>query len=165
MQATGLSEKRLKMNHQDNDQLLEAASELAYAAIERADGDLTQMPQPLQTVFCVYHATGIIDNGGFLYFFDSDFPCHPPYAFFIEAYRSIGCGQQADALQAAVDSFGLPDPEKQVNLRQDFMETHFDDKSQTVAPWNDNICGNDDVWNSLAEWIRTQPDLTRLLQQ
>lgn len=152
------------MNLQDDDQLLEAASQLAYDAVEQVNDDLTQLKPPLQTVYCVYHATGILDHGGFLYFFDSDFPCHPPYSFFINAFREIGCEQQAEALQAAVDSFGLPDPEKQVSLRQDFMETHYDDQTQTVALWNDNIGGNDTVWKSLANWIRSQPDLKDKLQ-
>lgn len=152
------------MNPEDDDQVLEAASLLAYDAIQQVDEDLTQLEQPLQTIFCVYHATGIMDNGGFLYFFDSDFPCHPPYSFFVDAFKRIGCVKQANSLQAAVDSFGLPNPENHVSLRQDFMETHFDNKSQTVAVWNDNISGNADVWKNLATWIRSQQDLIHQLQ-
>lgn len=152
------------MNLKNDDQLLEAASQLAYAAVEQVNDDLAQLQQPLQTVYCVYHATGIIDHGGFLYFFESDFPCLPPYSFFIDAFQKIGCEEQARALQAAVESFGLPDPEKHVSLRQDFMESHFDEKSQTIAVWDDCIRENDDVWTSLAEWIRNQPEMKQLLQ-
>lgn len=153
------------MNLQDDDQLLEAASLLAYKAVEQVNDDLTKLQQPLQTVYCVYHATGIIDHGGFLHFFESDFPCNPPYSFFTDALKKIGCEEQARALQVAVESFDLSDPENHISHRHKFMETHFDEKSQTIAVWDDCIRENDEVWASLAAWIRNQPELKKLLQQ
>lgn len=150
------------MINEADDQLLEAASVLAYGAIEDAGEDLRRLSDPVRTIFAVYHATGIIENGGFLYFFDSDFPHHPPYQIFIDAYREIGCPDQADALQQAVDSFQLPEPEKAVSLRQDYMETHFNGSTKEVDHWNDRVFEDGCVWPKLAKWIRAQPDLKHL---
>ena len=165
MHSINFGESNLKMNLQDDDQLLEAASLLAYTAIEKVNDDLTKLQQPLQTVYCVYHATGIIDHGGFLHFFESDFPCHPPYSCFFNALQKIGCEEQARALQVAVESFGLPDPENHISQRLNFMEAHFDEKTQTITVWDDCIRENDEVWTRLATWIRNQPELIKLIQQ
>lgn len=150
------------MISESDDQLLEAASELAYSAIEAAGEDMTKMTDPALTIYAVYHATGIIENGGFLYFFDSDFPHHPSYQFFVDAFRQIGCSDQANALKHAVDSFQLTEPEKNVSLRQDYMETHFNGESQRIDSWNDSVFEDHVVWEKLAEWIRNQPSLQHL---
>ena len=41
-------------------------------------------------VVIVYSAWGLIENGGFQYFFESNFPGDPPYDVFTQAFRSVG---------------------------------------------------------------------------
>lgn len=151
------------MPQKADEQLLEEASELAYSAIEAEGDDLSKLTDPLKTVYAVYHATAIMDHGGFLYFFDSDFPQNPPYSLFVDAYRTIGCEAQATALQNAVDSFRIPNPEQHALLRQEYMESHYDQTTQQISTWTDNISGNHEVWQALAAWIRQHPGLQHLM--
>ena len=64
-------------------------------------------------------------------------------------------------IDGAVASFGFDDPEEHRQLRQDFMDTQFgcedDDGEETEGLWEvqwmDRICGDDTVWDALAEWV------------
>ena len=51
-----------------------------------------------------------LNNGGFRYFFENDFPNHPPYSDFSDDYREIGVTDVADWIDAAAALFGFPDP-------------------------------------------------------
>ncbi len=61
--------------------LSERASEISTAEVKKVDGDVFKLPEAFQTVVVIETAQGIIDNGGLEYFFESDFPSNPPYAF------------------------------------------------------------------------------------
>ena len=65
----------------------ERASTIAFKRLEALGNDVTLLSVPFQTIVAVTTAQGIIDNGGLEYFFGADFPNHPPYSFFVEAYR------------------------------------------------------------------------------
>jgi hypothetical protein len=50
----------------------------------------------------VHAAQGIIDNGGFEYFFEMPFPGNPELGEFVEAFNAIGAAESSGALAAAI---------------------------------------------------------------
>ena len=68
-----------------------------FDRLESLDNDVSRIEQPLRTVLVVYSAQGVIDNGGLAYFFERDWPHHPPYDVFVSAYEAIGLVKEAAA--------------------------------------------------------------------
>ncbi len=139
----------MKHNRASDETLLEHASAIAFQRLDEVDGDIAKLAEPFQIVALIYSAQGVIDNGGLIYFFESDWPANPPYSLFVDAYRRIGRIAAADALDQAAKSFGVPFPERDSDLRNRFMENEGTDE------WDDCICGDEDVWRDLANWIRS----------
>jgi hypothetical protein len=77
---------------------LDRAAEYTFAELKRLGRDPAKLPAPLQTVALIYPAQGIIDNGGFEYFFEADFDFNPPYSLISAAYRRIGAVDAADCI-------------------------------------------------------------------
>ena len=57
--------------------LLDLAAEHTYKKLEEFGGDSSKLDIPKQTVAVLYSAQAIIDNGGFQYLFEDDFPLNP----------------------------------------------------------------------------------------
>src|SRR3954462_213387 len=70
-----------------------------------------QLKEPLLTVWAVEQAQGIIDNGGFQYFFENDWPENPEYSLFVDAFRRIGAAEAADCIQDAASMFPSSTPQ------------------------------------------------------
>lgn len=157
--ANAQREKLVTMK--DQEALLDRAINIVFERLNQVDGDVSKLEEPFRTVAIIHSAQGVIDNGGLVYFFESDWPNQPPYSLFIDAYRQIGKEDSAAAIEYAAKSFGVPDPEKHVELRNKFMQQHFWSDSEHYEPtveWDDDICGDEEVWCKLAQWIRTQGD-------
>jgi hypothetical protein len=60
------------------DDLVERAFDHAQSLLKQAGSDLSSLPPAL-------------DNGGYRYFFESDWPGKPSYEAFAQAYEAIGC--------------------------------------------------------------------------
>jgi hypothetical protein len=60
---------------------LDQAATFVYKELERIGGDPTKLEVPMQTVAVLYTVQAMIDNGGFRYIFESDFPFCPPGFF------------------------------------------------------------------------------------
>ena len=131
---------------------LEAPSNLAFARLEAANGDLSVLPVPLQTLVLIYSAQGVIDNGGFQYFFESDWPGSPSYSVFTNAYRAIGASQIAVAIDQATALFPFDEPHLKTELRVQFLESLPDD--HPLNQLEDVACGNESVWLQLSEYVR-----------
>jgi hypothetical protein len=82
----------------------------AEAMLSSVDGDLNRLPEAVQIFLLINGAQGVIDNGGYIYFFEEDWPNTPPYDDFISAYEAIGCSQQADDLRRVVATFPFDNP-------------------------------------------------------
>ena len=76
----------------------------------------------LLTVWAVEQAQGVIDNGGFQFFFENDWPKNPAYSVFVEAFRRIGAVEAADCMQDAVEMFPSKSPHLDYQMRRDFMD-------------------------------------------
>ena len=79
--------------------------------------------EQLQTVWAVEQAQGVIDNGGFHYFFENDWPERPSYSVFVDAFRRIGANEAADCIHDAVEMFPSSNPHLDYQMRREFMNS------------------------------------------
>lgn len=131
--------------------LLDRASNYASKELERIGGDLLKLPVPLQTVVLIYPAQGMVDNGGFRYFFENDFPGNPPYSIFCDAYRRIGAVEAAECLERAVSMFPFDHPHLSAKRRSEFMDPL--DESSEFFELGNRVCGDETVWARLEEYV------------
>src|SRR4051812_22438859 len=88
--------------------------------------DMSLLPETVRVFLLVNGAQGVIDNGGYRYFFGQDWPGTPPYEDFISAYEAIGCRQQAADLRRVIATFPFSDPHLCKEKRQAFIDAHYD---------------------------------------
>ena len=117
---------------------------------KKAGNDISKLSFPEQVVLAIYSAQGVIDNGGFQYFFESDFPNKPDYAVFIRAYAEIGAVREAEILETAVSMFGFPDPHLHIEKRRYFLDQL--DEEAAFFKVEDELCGNGDIWKKLTKY-------------
>jgi Domain of unknown function (DUF4375) len=132
---------------------LDRAADYTYIELERFDGDQSKLGVPQQTVAILYSVQAIIDNGGFQYLFENDFPSKPPYLKFVEAYRRIGADQAAERLEKAVAMFPFENPHLHQEQRLKFMET-LEEDSEFFELGNE-VCGDEKVWAALEAYAKT----------
>ena len=101
---------------------LEAALQDIYHDQDSASWTPYRLPEPLLTAWAVEQAQGVIDNGGFQYFFENDWPDNPEYAVFIDAFRRIGAVEAADCIQDAVRMFPSSTPHLDCDMRREYMD-------------------------------------------
>ena len=114
--------------------------------LERSEGSLEGLAAWERVVVMVYSAQGTIDNGGYRFFFEADWPQISGYDDFVQAYREIGCARQAEDLARAANSFGFAEPHLNTALRHAFLEEHVDPETNAVPQWGDDLCGDGEVW-------------------
>lgn len=125
---------------------------IAQQMLAAVDEDLARLPKAVQVFMKVNSAQGVIDNGGFRYFFESDWPGNPPYEDFASAYETIGCWKQAEELRRVVATFPFPDPQLHEAKRREYIEANYDPEEMHVRGWGDELCGDDEVWKKLAAY-------------
>ena len=128
--------------------------ERALAMGKAVKWDHSKLPASVAAYLRVHGAQGVIDNGGYRYFFESDWEGQPPYSEFIDAYVAIGCVEQAADLARVVATFGHPNPHLHEDMRNDYIERHFDEDSHRVRTWGNALCGDDRVWSALEEFAQ-----------
>jgi len=130
----------------------EAAIFEANRQLDFFGGDMSRLSEPVKVFMLVYGAQGVIDNGGFKYFFGQDWPDNPPYEIFISAYESIGCEVQAQELRKVIGTFPFSDPHLHKELRAEFINQNYDADEHSVRGWGDSLCGDEAVWKKLARY-------------
>lgn len=141
----------------DINELLDETFDFCIEQLEEAGDEVFRLSTPIQTVLTVYNAQGIIDNGGFQYFFENDFPQTPPYSFFSDAYRRIGAECAADNIDKAARLFGFENPHLDMEKRQRFLDEISEDEANEDSLFHrlgDEICGDDSVFEKLADYIK-----------
>ena len=131
----------------------ERAVDFCFAKLDEAGGNLSALPIHLQTVIIVYSAQGIIDNGGFRYFFESNFPNTPSYQLFSDGYRRIGAEDQANCIDKAVQLFPFDNPHLYEQKRQEYLNNSCEDDDCELIKLGDVVCGDKAVWDKLNIYI------------
>jgi hypothetical protein len=121
------------------------------------DAGPDSLPHVVSTFVLVHAAQGVIDNGGYRYFFGQDWPNNLPYSRFIDAYQAIGCQKQADELARVVSSFPFDNPHLYKGWRKKYMAENYDEQTCHVKGWGENLCGDEEVWEKLEAYVLTHP--------
>jgi Domain of unknown function (DUF4375) len=139
------------MNVPKND-LLDIAADFATERLKLAGGGVLTLPIPLQTVLLLNGAQYRIDNGGFQYFFESDFDGNPPYSAFSDAYRRIGAFTAADCLDRAVAVFPFDQPHLSQDKRNEFLGSM--EETNDFFGLDDRMLAEDKkIWQLLTQYV------------
>jgi len=141
----------------DFSESIDKASDVAFAKLGEVNGAIEALSEPYKTIVLIYSAQGVLDNGGLVYFFESDFPKNPPYQLFIEAYNKIGATEIALALTSALTFFKIENPEKNIEARLEFLRSlpnyHYGYYPHEFLKLNEAIIGNVEVWKQLNRYV------------
>jgi hypothetical protein len=120
--------------------------------------DMTRLPESVRVFLLVNGAQGVVDNGGYKYFFGQDWPGTPPYEDFARAYETIGCIPQAADLRRVAGTFPFSEPHLHKDERSAFIEARYDESTYCVPEWGDALCGDKEVWERLATYYARHRD-------
>lgn len=109
-------------------------------------------PEAERNVVIIWTISGIIENGGFHYVFESILPGDPDWVFTIAAFERVGCQKAAQTIREAIHLFPNCKPpldneqrirwfEKQPEKTRNRLDTEF---------WNEL----DNITVALAKYIR-----------
>ncbi|ULU25305.1 DMP19 family protein [Dyella terrae] len=133
--------------------VLNFASDAAFARLKDAGGDLSSLSVALRTFVMVYSAQGIIDNGGLEYFYLKDFDGQPAYDEFVEAYARIGASSAANCIDRSSRLFGISDPHMHEAKRELFLMDETGKGLQQLKFLSDAICRDASVWECLCSFV------------
>ena len=119
-----------------------------------AENEIDLLPRSVRTFLLVHAAQGVIDNGGYSYFFGPDWPNQLPYEEFAEAYDEIGCTNQAMDIRRIISSFPFSDPHLQSDKRANYIHDNYDGEALEVRKWGDALCGDKKVWEKLSVFYK-----------
>lgn len=112
--------------------------------------DIEKISNEETNFLLVLQAQGIIDNGGFQYFFESDFPNKPDYKLFVIAYNSIGATDVANIFERVLSFFSFKNPNENINKRLELLK----EKGELFGELDKSIVGNDEVYDLLEKYVR-----------
>jgi hypothetical protein len=75
-----------------------------------ADPTAQDFSESERTIVTVWTVSGIVENGGFEYLFESTQPGDPTYELVLKAFRDIECSQALEAVQEAFALFPSGQP-------------------------------------------------------
>jgi hypothetical protein len=112
--------KSFEISQSDSD-TINWASEDMFRDQDLPDSSPYRLPEPLLTAWAVVTAQGIIDNGGFGYFYENDFYQNPPYSVFWDAFRRIGALEAAQCIETTANLFPSGHPELDYQMRRNYL--------------------------------------------
>lgn len=145
------------MNSDDKSLVNDVSHEL-YNRLGEAP--IFSLPPVSRVVTVVLALQGVTDNGGFIYFFEADWPGSPPYSVFAGAFREIGADETAECIEVAASLFPFPEPHVHGDARRDYLRNHcmagdLTDDSSTLVKLGDRVIDNSDAnYSLLARYIR-----------
>jgi Domain of unknown function (DUF4375) len=152
------------MNSED-EKLVDTVSRELYERI--GDASIFSLPWVAQVITVFLGADKYISNGGFIYFFEGDYPGNPPYSVFVDAYRTIGADESAECIEAAVSLFPFAEPHLHGDARRDYLRDHCmadgrEISSSPLVKLGDRVMDNiDSDYSLLAQYIREHLDEIR----
>jgi hypothetical protein len=131
--------------------LLDQAATLIYEDLDKLGGDPLMLPLVAQPIALLYTFQAMVDNGGFRYPLENDFPFSPPYSVFVEAYRRMGANGAADNLEKAISRFPFDNPHLRQEERNEFLGSLSEDDELFLL--GDQVCGDDRIWESMEKYV------------
>jgi hypothetical protein len=128
---------------------------------QKADFDISQIPDEHRHVVAAVTAQAIIDNGGFRYFFTSHFKGRPDYQMIVEAYSKIGAKESADAINQALMMFPDGAPPEELDERERYIDSIFGKDSQHAKQLGEiesKVSGKMENYSLAANYVRENAD-------
>lgn len=120
----------------------------------QANFDIKKLSEVPRNVVAVVTAQAIIDNGGFRYFFESEFDGKPDYQMFVQAYKAIGAVESAQAIESILDRFPEGKPPENWRQKQKYLEQIFEMQDSFIGSVQGKILGNDKNYVLTAKYVR-----------
>lgn len=115
--------------------------------------DITTATEYERTVLLVWHAYGIIGNGGFHYLLEGNFKGDPGFRHTASAFRTIGCESAAKAFDRVLALFPKGQLPSDIDRRLNRYRKHFSGFPNAVdGPF---FAASKEIENCLAEYIRS----------
>jgi hypothetical protein len=109
-----------------------------------------------RVVLLVWHASGIIENGGFHYFFE----CGLPVRETAEAYGRIGVDSVSSILRRVLELFPRNHIPDDYNERMEIVQCLYQDREDLMSRLESDFYDADAfMQRQLAGWIRVHKDL------
>jgi len=108
-------------------------------------------------VVIVYSAWGLIENGGFQYLFESNFPGDPSYDTFTQAFNSVGLTDIALRFSKLVSLFPFDEPHKFPRKRQEFIDSQPSSFIALMAELEDLVYAHKNIEKTLNSFLQ-MPD-------
>lgn len=149
----------------DDEILVDKVSDELYKRV--GDASIFSLPWVSQVVTVYLEAEKYISNGGFIYFFEGDYPGNPPYSVFAGAYRAIGADESAECIEAAASLFPFADPHlhgdaRRAYLRENCMADGREISSAPLVKLGDRVMDNMEAdYSLLAQYVRKHLDEIR----
>ena len=145
------------INEQDDETLI--INVLEHIA-QNHGNDMTTMPDVERNIVAVITAQAVIDNGGFRYFFETDFDGKPHYNIFVEAYDQIGATESAGSIEQMLAHFPDKTPPEDHGKRRKYLDGVFKspDASPELKIIENMILGRVENYASVARYIRANRD-------
>lgn len=96
------------------------------------DSDTNDFPENERVIVLVWTAIGIIENGGFKYLFQSEFPGDSSYRQMFQAFRTINASSAIEAIKRAFDLFPNGMPPDDHELRISLYEMHEEETLHAI---------------------------------
>jgi len=109
-----------------------------------------------QVVVLVWHASGIIGNGGFEYLFEGEFQGDPYFELTIDAFQKISVNKAVTAFNKAFQYFPNNKPPKSISKRMDLYQNVPESERDKINSEFWSVCNprSDELESKLAAFIR-----------
>ncbi|MFO0965089.1 MAG: DUF4375 domain-containing protein [Gemmataceae bacterium] len=127
------------------------------------DVDASILNEAERVVVLVWHASGIIGNGGFRYLFELDIQGDPDFALTAKAFETVGCEKASSAVRTTLATFPGSRPPRNI---EDRLRYYL--KRQKSWPTNADLeffAAEKDLDRRLASYIRSHADAFRHLEK
>lgn len=132
---------------------MSSSIDTCFEALARVQ-EVKRLDHPCRVVVIVYSAWGLIENGGFQYFFESNFPEEPPYEVFIQAFSSVGLTDIALRFSKLISLFPFDEPHKFPRKRQEFIGLKPPSFIALMAELEDLVSAHENIEKTLNLFLR-----------
>lgn len=126
-----------------------------FGALDRVK-QVEALDQPCRAVVIVYSAWGIIGNGGFQYFFESNFEGDPEFDVFTQAFRAVGLEEIALRFSELVALFPFEKSHESSKRRQEFLDSQPAEFTVAMTKLEDLIYEHDDIEQTLNSFLQRE---------
>jgi len=107
-------------------------------------------------------AQAIIDNGGFEYFYESDFVGTLDYGFFVSAYRRVGAETAAMCIETTAAMFPFGQPHLHEAKRLSWLDEARGNEGHLFVKLSRKVCGDQAVFPKLAQYVEANREAFNL---